>query len=305
MRAAILDLGTNTFHLKVIEHDGESIKDLYQTKVFVKLAEEGIEHIGEAAFERGIEVVRIYKNEIDEFKTDKMVAFATAALREADNAAEFIARVAEETGIEIEVISGQREAELIHKGVAQAIQLPERPVLVMDIGGGSAEFIIADRKGVLWANSFPIGAAVLKNRFHKTEPMSSEEQLALQMHLAEVLAPLFKEASSRDIDLLIGASGAFESVAEMIAYEYHSPDLLDGLLSFQIDLDKYKVMHDRILGSTLEERLEFKGLVPMRAEMIVVAVLLIETVVNTIGIEEMYLSTYAMKEGVAAELASL
>jgi exopolyphosphatase/guanosine-5'-triphosphate,3'-diphosphate pyrophosphatase len=301
-RVAILDLGTNTFHLKVIEHDGAALHELYATKVFVKLAENGIEHIGEEPFERALEVLHVYKNEIDEFHVDETICMATAALRNADNSQAFMNRVERETGIQIQIISGDREAELIHKGVAQAIELPGQPVLIMDIGGGSVEFILATSEDMLWRQSFPIGAAVMRNHFHKTEPITPEETLALQMWLSEQLAPLFKEIGAHSINVLIGASGAFESISEMIACEFLSPDHLDGKISFPIDVDKYTMMRDRILSATLEERLEFKGLVPMRAEMIVVAVLLIDLVIRKVGIKEMHMSAYALKEGVASEL---
>ena len=112
---------------------------------------------------------------LDKLQIKKVKAIGTAALRTASNGQEFIDTVKKKYNISIELIDGNREAELIYKGVILAIPFQEKNYLLMDIGGGSVEFIIANKNKVLWAKSFPIGVAVLYKRFQHSEPILPEE----------------------------------------------------------------------------------------------------------------------------------
>ncbi|NJK83906.1 MAG: hypothetical protein HC912_08960 [Saprospiraceae bacterium] len=150
-RYAVIDLGTNTFHLLIVEQNRQK---LYQERQFVKLAENGIEHISAAPFQRGIETMLHFHRVLKKFDVQQVQAFGTAALRTAHNGSAFIEEVEEATGIEIQLISGEREAALIQKGVAQAIPATDAHSLIMDIGGGSVEFILANQHEVFWAQSF-------------------------------------------------------------------------------------------------------------------------------------------------------
>lgn len=178
---AVIDLGTNTFHLLIVEDNGDgSFRELYRKQHFVKLAEEGIQTIGAAAFARGLDVMESFNITLDEYKVNQLTAFGTAALRTASNGQDFVNQVKEKNGIEIELISGDREAVLIHKGVLQAVPFTSERMLIMDIGGGSVEFIIADKNQVYWAQSFPIGVAVLYKNFHQNNPITNTEIQATQ-----------------------------------------------------------------------------------------------------------------------------
>ena len=104
-------------------------------------------------------VLRGFRQLINEFKCEKTVAFGTSAIRSATNSGPFINKVSEELNIQIETISGQQEAEYIYQGVSQAIQFTDDSFLIMDIGGGSIEFIIANKDIVLWKQSLQLGGA--------------------------------------------------------------------------------------------------------------------------------------------------
>lgn len=135
-RIAILDLGTNTFHLLIIEmKEKNRFEILCKTEKFVGLAEESIHHIGESAFARGIHQLRKYRQVIEQYQPEKIFAFGTAALRSADNGDAFIQTAYKETGISVKKISGDEEAGLICEGVRHAVTVGSDSALIMDIGG--------------------------------------------------------------------------------------------------------------------------------------------------------------------------
>ncbi|MCB0663459.1 MAG: hypothetical protein KDC24_12015, partial [Saprospiraceae bacterium] len=143
-KKAVIDLGTNTFHLLAVEIDeNEQMHFLFRERIFVKLAEDGIQSIGPAPFQRAIKAMTVFKNKLDELGIDHFKAFGTAALRTATNGPDLIHAIKEKTGIEVALIDGLEEARLIHLGVSQAVPFDHTKQLIMDIGGGSVEFVIA------------------------------------------------------------------------------------------------------------------------------------------------------------------
>lgn len=307
MRVAVIDLGTNTFNLVVAETGPDQrYSIIYNEKIPVKLGEGGINKgvIAEAAFARGLEAIRNYAGVIKSLGTDRTLAFATSAVRNAANGKAFADAVAAETGITIEIISGSREAEYIYTGVKQAVQLHTVPSLIMDIGGGSTEFIIADVNGIHWKHSFEVGAARLLDQFSPSDPLSDAEQNAISDFLNSALQPLFDAAKQFPVHELIGASGSFDSLAEMVAWEFHTPADIEGISDYSFDLSEVKIIHSRLLHSTKAERCQMKGLIAMRVDMIVVSTLLVETVLKQLNLTKMRLSTYALKEGALWEMIS-
>lgn len=305
MRFAILDLGTNTFHLLIVEMSGESqIEILFKTEKFVKLAEESISHIGDKAFARGINQLKEYKEVIEQYQPEKVFAFGTAALRNADNANQFIQTAKDETGIEIKRISGDEEAELICDGVRQAVTIGDEPILIMDIGGGSTEFIIANAKEIFWKQSFPVGASVLKQRFHHTEPIPVEEKKSLIDFLEQELKPLFGQQKKYAVHHLIGASGSFDSFASMIACQFYSPEILKDKTSFEMKKEELQSVFSQLEKATLDERLKMKGLLAFRAEMIVTAAILTKVILVHFPVTRITQSAFALKEGVLSHVFS-
>ncbi len=157
MKAAVIDLGTNTFHLIIAECQGSDVQVLYKTNVPVRLGQGRINEnvIIPEAFERGIRTLKDFKLEIDRHQVAVTRAIATSAVRSADNGQDFV-DAAKLAGIEIEVISGDQEAAYIFEGV-KATGTINGTSLIMDIGGGSTEFIICDEKGLIWKKATTSG----------------------------------------------------------------------------------------------------------------------------------------------------
>jgi len=298
-RLAVIDLGTNTFHLLVAEAQAnQTFKEIYRKRFFVKLAEEGIETIGTAPLQRGMQALTHFQQIIQEMGVEQVKAIGTAALRTASNGPNFIQTVKEQIGIQIELISGAKEAAYIHKGVALAVPFSSDNFLLMDIGGGSVEFIIANQDTVHWAQSFPIGVGVLYKKFHQHEPILDNEIAATYQYIESFLPPLLKALHQYPATTLVGASGTFDVLEFILAKEKHPTYAL-------VPIDNFPPLYERLLASTKAERYAFKDIPDERADMIVVAVILIEYILKAVDIEQILVSKYAMKEGILAELLSL
>ncbi|MFI5135945.1 MAG: hypothetical protein ACHQD9_08840 [Chitinophagales bacterium] len=302
-RIAILDLGTNTFHLLVVEEKPDhSFEVLFKAEEFVKLGEEGVERIGDNAFRRGVDQIRKYKVVLDDLKPHKVIGVGTAAIRNSSNGEEFIRALKEEMPLELRKISGNEEAELIYLGVRQAVKLDEHPSLIMDIGGGSTEFIIANNQKIFWKQSFPAGGSILRQRFHHREPISAIEQVNLIHFFQHELSPLIDQMKTFQIKHLIGASGSFDTIAKMISENIHGSAINPDDLSTEIALRDFYLLCETIIRSTQEERLKMKGLIWFRAEMMVVASILAGYIVETFNIHHITRSAYALKEGLLSKL---
>ena len=294
---AVIDLGTNTFHLLIARPDDSGgFTELFRERRFIKLAEDGITRIGPGPWERGLTAMRAFADQLAFYGVTQVRALGTAALRTASNGSEFIAAVREETGLEIELIDGDEEARLIHQGASRAIAFTERPRLLMDIGGGSVEFILADADQVYWSRSFPIGVAVLFRDFHTTDPLPADQQAALRTFLAKALEPLQTALQKHPVTELVGASGTFDVL------EQYLDDPGAGTDYTTIPVGEFASFRDRLIAMPLEERLTMKRMPPARAEMLPVALVLLDVVIKLANIEQLLVSPYALKEGVLFEM---
>jgi exopolyphosphatase / guanosine-5'-triphosphate,3'-diphosphate pyrophosphatase len=301
MRIAVIDLGTNTFNLLIADTtDASGFEELYSEKLPVKLGDGGINKgiITEAAFERGLKAMRDYLHTISDWRAERILAFATSAVRNASNGSDFVRIVKEQTGISIQAIDGDAEADFIARGVSKAVNLNEENTLIIDIGGGSTEFVILNQNQILWKKSFEIGASRLLQRFEPSDRISNEEKAAIVAYILESLEPLWLAAEKFGVKELVGASGSFESLAEIIQARFGSLPGLTAQTGCEFDLNECAEVHEMILHSTRQERLNMKGLIHMRVDMIVISAILVETVVSKIGIERIRYSSYSLKEGV-------
>jgi exopolyphosphatase/guanosine-5'-triphosphate,3'-diphosphate pyrophosphatase len=307
MRIAIIDLGTNTFNLLVADISGNnSFKSIFSTKVAVKLGEGGIgkRFISPAAFHRGINALKTHRAIIDKLKVAKIIAFGTSGIRSASNGKQFVAAAKKEANIDITIISGDKEAELIYKGVNLALDIGKEPSLVLDIGGGSNEFIIATSEKILWKQSFDIGVARLLEHFSPADPVQPDEISKIEAHLEEVLQPLFEAVKKYPVKELIGSSGSFDTFAEMIAHKHFSIAVLKGKTEFTFNMDQYYQAHEQLLRSNRLERSQTPGIIELRVDMIVVGTITANFILKKLNLTAMRMSTYALKQGVLAELMS-
>ena len=298
-KIGIIDLGTNTFNLLLTQIEEQSYTILHKTKIAVKLGEGGINKglIAQKAYQRGLDALKSHKETIAKHQINEFYAIATSAIRSANNGTQFVNDVQEQLNIYINIIDGKKEADLIYSGVKQAIDLEEKPKLIIDIGGGSTEFIIANSKEIFWKNSYQLGAARLLEKFTPNDPIKLDDVNAIESHLSATLEDMIEMAETYEVDTLIGSSGSFDTLAEMISCKKGNCSAWKKQKHFDFDMHDYNEVQRLIYGSTLKERLTMKGLIPMRSDMIVIAIVIINYILNTLTIHNLRLSSYALKEG--------
>ena len=299
-----MDLGTNTFHLLIAEANPSDPKELLHLYEPVRLGKGGINKgiIQPDAFERGIKTMQMFKENMDRFDVGQVKAIATSALRSTSNGKDFIEQVKQQTGIQIEIIDGEREAGYIYRGVKASGCLSGDNNLIIDIGGGSVEFIICNNESITWKQSFEIGAARLMEKYHEIDPISADAISELQFYLDNILAPLFEATSKLNITKLIGSSGAFETFAEVMELEKGHEFDLKTIKCMDLDTHDFLNLTARLISSTHSERAATKGIIPLRVDMIVVASLITRYVMDRLGITNVAMSMYSLKEGVLVDL---
>lgn len=300
MRAAILDLGTNTFNLLIADVGNGSFSIVHADRQVVKLGEKSINEnkIAESAFRRGLAAFQLHAEAILHHKPQVVRVLATSAIREAENGPDFMNEVKRRTGFDIEIISGEEEAELIYFGNREAVTMNEDIHLIMDIGGGSTEFIIANSSIIFWKQSFKLGVARLLEKFKPSNPASAEDIKRIGEYLEKELQPLLLCVQKFKPACLVGSAGAFETVVDMIGKENSS----SGKSYFEVDLADYYRISRKTIASTVQEREKMPGLIPMRRDMIVLSYLLIDFVLERTGLNRLKVSTYSLKEGAIFEI---
>jgi exopolyphosphatase/guanosine-5'-triphosphate,3'-diphosphate pyrophosphatase len=304
MNVAVIDIGTNTFNLLIAEKVFNKLDIKCNEKISVKLGRGGIGNntILPDAIERGLNAIRDYKSKIDTFKIDKLFTIGTSALRTANNANDFITEIQKILGVKVEIISGDREAELIYLGVRQSLEPSENPFLIVDIGGGSNELIIANTSDIIWKGSFPIGMARLNEKFKPSNPITILEIEALENHFEEELVLFFEALKKLSIEFVVGAEGAFETFYNMSGYCFKHR-FVPGLqhMAESIKYEEFCAIQDVLVQSKSEDRLNFNGLEPYRVEMVVPASIFVNYILKKTNSQTLLVSPYSLKEGVAWE----
>lgn len=296
---AVIDLGTNTFHLLIVQPDATSkvgFTNLFRDRRFVKLGQDGIERISPAAWQRGMDCMIDFRKTLDQWEVTQVRALGTAALRTAENGEDFIHTVFEKTGIQITLIDGLEEAAYILKGVRLAVPFDEQPSLVMDIGGGSVEFIIANQTQTFWVQSFPIGVSLLYRKFHFNDPIDAFHVQQIRKYLDETLVSLREALTQYPVKRLVGVSGTFDVLENML-------EVIDGDECYQVlDTRRFEVILREIQVLPFEERLSVEGMPEYRADLIVVAMLLIDAILQMGRIAHLWVSHFSLKQGMIATL---
>ncbi len=298
-RIAVIDLGTNTFHLLIAEPAAEGFHTLVREREAVKIGMGGINNglITEAGVARALATLQKFKATIDAWQADLVLAIGTSALRNARNGSEVVRQIEQKTGIVPRIITGEEEADLIYKGVAAAVPWGEAPALVVDIGGGSVEFIIGTQKHALWRASLEIGGQRLLEMFQQHDPIWSSEVEALKIYLAEKMEPVLAQLRLHQPRTLVGSSGTFDTLSEIYCHRNGLPYRLDDRET-PFSIDAFGPIYEELLRKNRAQRLQIPGMIELRVDMIVVACCLIDFLLTNHGFEDIRVSTWSLKEGV-------
>lgn len=300
MKLAVIDLGTNTCNLLVAETNGKTYRLLYQGKEGVKLGKGGIDKnlLTAEAFERATSALRNHLQTIQSLGAEQIVTIATSAVRDAANQKEFAAHLMQETGLELTVISGEEEARLIFEGVKLAVgNLPD-DTLILDIGGGSNEFIQTKNNAVLWKESFPLGMARVVEQFPISDPITEAELTAIEAYFDKGLANLWAQLNGTSVSGLVGCSGAFDTLADLID---QTPPGTKQRITQRIRMSDFEAVANQIIPSTKAQREQLTGMEPLRVEMIVPSFIFIRLLLKKLNIRKITQTDFALREGVLYE----
>lgn len=297
-RIASIDLGTNSFHAVIadIYPDG-SFYTIDKFKEMVLLGEGGMQdELSEEAMERGIEALKKIKLLCEHQNVEKVLAIATSAIREAVNGGEFIQRVIDEVGIKINAISGKMEAELIAAAVQHGVSLDEDPVLMMDIGGGSVEFILGNQKKVFFLSSKKLGVARMSAKLKNDPPVPNEIKTLID-HYSTELKDVAEAFAQNRTNTLIGSSGTMQNIGMMIALKNKkSPNITLNELEFTTV--EFNEFYKKAITLSHKQRVKLKGLDEKRVDYIVPGLVLVHYILDTFGIKKVRISTQALREGI-------
>ena len=295
MKTAVIDIGTNTLLLLIVDAGLQRVVDLCR---FGRLGK-GLDASGNLAADaiaKSLEICREYRRVMDDHGVAVPHVIATQALREAKNAAEFVAPAQDILGAQIEIIAGAREAELAYKSVARAFpELAGTPYVVVDVGGGSTELIVTDGTQVVSAVSVPIGAVRLTERHLKHDPPVHHEIVELEADIDRHLAPLALPVGVP----LIGTAGTATTMAAIaLALTTYDPDRVTGL---RLTPEKVATLRDIMIAASTAERRAIPGVEPQRADVIAAGIVIYARVLARLHAPAMITCDRGIRWGLAAE----
>ena len=299
---AAIDIGTNSFHLVVVEVDEKGRYEiLTREKEAVRLGSGAadMDFLTPEAMSRGVEtlnnLIKLARSLGAEVR-----AVATSAVREANNRKYFLRRVEEECDLKVEVAPGQEEARLIYLGILQALPVYDNRILMMDIGGGSTEYLLGRGGVVEYSTSLKLGAIRLTERFFKSEPIRRSHIIEARKYVQVALARVEQEVRQGGYEIAVGSSGTIDTLAEMIRLqspEHKDEELQDnesGFTAKQLD----RIVNRIFACETREERRKLDGLDDKRADIILGGAIVLQESFRVLGVKKMLFSPFALREGI-------
>lgn len=301
-RHAALDMGTNSFHLVVAElTDTGSLRTVTREKEMLRLgdavATTGM--IGPELRERALHAVVHLAGVAAAQGVDRVVACATSAIREATDGAEFVDDVRERTGVDVEVISGEREARLVFRAVQASVDLGDERFLGVDIGGGSVEFAVGTQQDLDWVASHRLGVGRLTAEWVDADPLGGKARRAMAAAVREALEPVAAEARFHRYHTAVGTSGTWLALARLVAAE--AGEEVANFDGWRVDLDALRALCDRLARSTAAQRRALPGVEARRADLLPAAGVLVRVILDVFEPESLVTSTWGLREGILLE----
>ncbi|HVF89390.1 MAG TPA: Ppx/GppA phosphatase family protein [Blastocatellia bacterium] len=308
MKLAAIDIGSNSIHLVIVRSKpGQHLEIIDREKEMVRLGSGTLRahRLSKPTIERAIETLIRFKKMAEANRVDLIIATATAAVRESDNATEFIDRVRKEVDLEIALLPGVEEARLIALAVSEVTDFHDRRALIIDIGGGSTEFIITSGAEPELLRSVRLGAVRLSEKFISTDPISSDEVERLATYIRADLTHVIWAIRERGFDFVIGTSGTVLNMVNAIVQGEAAATVEDATgfepFSQTVKLKQVKRLNRRLAKMTARERSRVPGLERGRADIIIAGGLLLETILSEIGAEEITSCDWSLREGVVLD----
>ncbi len=301
-----IDVGTNSIHLIVVDIDSafDTSRVVYKAREMVRLgSDDALERgtLSRKAMERGVEAIARFAEAANARGARRVRAVATSAVRETENGAEFRAMVAERTGVELEILDGAEEARLIHLGVANGYPLYDRIACIIDIGGGSTEFVVADGDRPYLVESVKLGSLRLYDAYLRGSAEPLRAARALDAHASEVLAPLAERVRHYRLDLALGTSGTIMGLAAVDAAQRGLA--IQRVHGYALVRTRLEALQRQMLVMSEDERRRMPGMNPRRADIIVAGNAVLIRALALLGLDEIIVCERALRDGVVVDLA--
>ena len=304
-RIAAIDLGTNSFHAVLVDiYPDGSFRTIDKLKEMVILAEKGMDnHLSEDAMQRGLDALKRIKFLCDSQEVEEIMAFATSAIREAKNGGDFIQRMIDDVGIRARAIPGKMEAELIGLAIRHSIALDKEMVLMVDIGGGSVEFIVGNNEEFVYHNSLKLGVARMSAQFVKNDPIEKSEIKTLRKHYKKVLKEVGELIKKHQVTTMIGSSGTMENIGAMIANRNSlTADMTLNELVFEAS--DFKELYKDFIKLDRNERKNISELDEKRIDIINPGMVLVKYLIKKFNLQQIKISEAALRDGMILNFIS-
>jgi exopolyphosphatase/guanosine-5'-triphosphate,3'-diphosphate pyrophosphatase len=293
VKLGALDLGSNSFHLIVVDAvDHQTFTVIDRAKEMVRLGEGTLRarRIPAAGFQRGIQALRRLGKVAERHQPEAMLVVGTAALREAQNRGDFCRAAREAIGVEVRIADEHEEARLIYLGALPSLALGDRRVALFDLGGGSLEIIVGDARRVLFSASLKLGGLRLAEEWLRADPPSAVDLAALRDAVRAALAPVVATMNQIGFDFVAFCAGTAKSLRAMSARGGSKPS--------GIGLGDLLAWEKLLTACTTAERLEIAGLHPRRADSIVAGTVVLRTALELTGHDHATFCRSALREGI-------
>lgn len=306
-RVAAIDIGTNSIHLLVAEVDPElrSFSVLVAEKATTRLGERDPEtgDLSSDAIERAFRTLRQDRDLALSHGVEQIVTAATSAVREAPNGGDFLLALQDQLGLEVELVSGPEEARLIYLGVLSGMTFGDQPHLILDIGGGSTELVLADGRDARSLTSTRIGAVRLQREFCRQDPLPPDQHSFLKAYIQGALDPAVAQTRAAlqpgEKPLLVGTSGTAMALAALAAAEDGRPPL--KLQGYRLSKARIDQQIARLLAMTAEQRKTLTAINERRAEIIVPGALILQTAMEMLQVKDLVVCDRALREGLIVD----
>ncbi|MGX4601519.1 Ppx/GppA phosphatase family protein [Faecalimicrobium sp. JNUCC 81] len=300
MKVGAVDIGTNSMRLLIADYiDGKIInreKFVNTTRIGQGVDENG--YIGEDAIQRNIDALKEFELTCKEQECEYIYCMGTSALRDSKNGDYFVDLAKEKTGIDVEIVSGSEESNLGFKGVLEGLE-DKKDILVIDIGGGSTEFIIGDRDGIKFAKSENVGALRITEKFLKKDPICEVEFEDMSNFILNEIRDTLKYIKEKKIEKLVGIGGTITSLSAMNQkLEVYS---MEKIHNSSISNEDIKTILQNLKKMTLNDKKTLKGLQPKRADIITAGVKILNIIMENLEIENITVSEYDNLEGLICQ----
>jgi exopolyphosphatase/guanosine-5'-triphosphate,3'-diphosphate pyrophosphatase len=303
MRLAAIDIGTNSVHMIVVEvRPDMSFEVIDGEKEMVRLGAGGLggRALTPEAMTGALQALSKFRRLAESHRVDQILAAATSATREAENGGEFLATIERQTGIRARIISGQEEARLTHLAALYGVDAGPQDAVAIDIGGGSVEITLGSAAGMRLSRSFKLGVIRLTERFVKSDPLSKRDERKLVAHITKEIEDYLAQIVASGFGRVIGTSGTILSLGAT-AWAIENGRASSEVRNLRVPSRALRRLRKTIVDEDISARLKLPALDPRRADLIVAGAVLLDTMLRSLGAEEITLCDLALREGLVLD----